>query len=280
MKSIISLSPDNNCVRRNYIILLAGLLLLFAVSSCQKDGNLVKAASVTMGSVSLISQSDNQYIVMVDGRRMGDTISNGRGIHEAIVEIKDSKQHFVIQDISAGFTLIDTLISLPSPAFTYLLLQLDPAGRPMLFSNKDDESIPGADSAKIRFIYTDPNLPDSMKMRYYYIDGNTVEYELFDSSIIYKKEIDNYITGSLLRYPGGLGVTMFGFELIDAKTGNILQPLDLDPASSKFAQGVMDQAPVLGGILRAKKQTLLLEFGGNSYLNETYKERYLFGSDE
>lgn len=247
------------------------------ISGCYKNGDLITSPPLTRGNFELRSATEDRYIVTIDGKQFGDTLFNGHRLSNILVEKAPGAQHVIIRNAGDNTVLLDSMITLETPVFSYLLLQSDPAEKPVLFSGSDDESAPGADSVKLRFIYTDQNLPDSIKMRFYYIDGNTLEFERFDSVVVYKKHMGQFITGLVERYPGA---TLYAFDVLRASDGSTLQSLDLDPSSSRFAQGVMDQAPAPGGGILAKKQTLLLEFGDNSYLIGTYKDRYLFGSNE
>lgn len=259
-------------------ITLSLITTLAFISGCQKNGDLITSPPVTRGTIELRGLTNDQYIVTIDDKQFGDTLSNGRRLSNILVEKAPGAQHVVIRNVDDKSVLLDSMIILGTPAFSYFLLQLDAAEEPALFSGSDNEIAPGGDSVKLRFIYTDTNLPDSIKMRFYYIDGNTLEFERFDSVVVYKKNMGAYITGLANRYPGG--ATSWGFDILRASDGSTLQAFDLDPSSARFAEGIMDQAPTSGGAIRARKQTLLLEFGNSSYLADTYKERYLFGSDE
>lgn len=262
---------------KNVRLILSMIVIATLTGSCHKNGGLVFFPNVSKGSIALRCIDDVRYIVSVDGKQIGDTLTNGSTITE-VIEKKTEIQRLIVRDTRDNSLVIDSLLPLPG-TFYYLLLQLEADQKPLLFSSHDDEVVPGKDSAKIRFVYTDANLPDSIRMRFYYIDGNTLEHELFDSTIVYKKQLGSYVACNAARYPGGIGFTVLGFDIIDVKTGEALQLLDLDPSSPRFLQGVMEQAPTTGNGLKAKKQTLLLEFGDNNYQSQVYKERYLFGAD-
>lgn len=258
------------------LVLFAAITAL--VSGCDHEGLLITAPSVTRGTISLLAMTDERYVVTIDDRPFGDTLrSNGQSLSGILVEKTEGPQHLVIVNVSDQSVVIDSMITLDTPGFTYLLLQLEAPAKPILLSNADSEPLPGADSVKIRFLYTDTNLPSAIKMRFYYIDEYTFETEVFDSVTLVRSTIGPYVTRALNHYPGSV---LQGFDILDASDGHVIQAFDLDPSSPRFTEGVMWTAPFFSGTLIAKKQTLLLEFGETGYLQNTYKDRYLFGSDE
>lgn len=258
-------------------IVLAVIALLG--QSCKKSGEVIEAPKVAIATFIFNTPSNIPYRLTLDGELLGDSMVNGNRISDRAVVKKDMPQHLVLTNITTNTVVLDSLIDLPTPFFSFLFLELETDSPPVLFNSSDDEPVPGTDSVAIRFLYIDTDLPDSIKMRYYDINTNTFEYAAIDSAVIRRKEMGRYYVANANKYPGGIGYTYFGFDILDAKTGAIIQPLDIDENSAGFGKGVMGTAPFSGSSLIAKKQTLMLRFGYSSFQSDLYVEQYLYGSN-
>lgn len=263
--------------KQSYFFII--VLGLFFITACQKNGELIKAPTVTLGTITSISTTNDWYIVTIDGSQMGDSLG-GANLSNIFVEKKEGPQRMVITNKKDHSVLLDTMIVLTAPSFQFVLLELSPGEKPQLFSNHDNEPAPGEDSLKMRFMYTDPKLPESIKMRFYYVDANTFAYEAFDSVVLHKKEIGPYVAAHLTKYPGGYGNTFLGYDILSTASNEIIQPLDMDPSSPRFAEGVMFNIIYSNGRPITKKATVLLRIGQNGAMEDTYIDRYLFGSDQ
>lgn len=258
------------------------LVICLLALSCQKDGKLIVPPAVTSASIEIKGATPAaKYLVYLDDVQIGDTIKNGtKGIVGLRVSKKEASQRLLIKDLTNQSTFLDTVMVLPAPSFSFLLLQINKGEKPVIFSGNEQETPPGKDSVKMRFIYSDQRLPDSIRIRFYYINPDDFTTTALGAAIVKRNQPGPFVTGTLKKYSNDITLTIYGIDISNAKTGVVIQPLNLDFNSPRFGEGVMDQAPLSSGSLITKKQTLLLEYGTSSFLSDVFKERYLIGSNE
>lgn len=260
-------------------LMIAGIFFLTA--GCQREGELEIPPAITNANIRVQPVNpDSRYLVFIDGAQIGDTLPATGSIVNYRVAKKQEAQRLEVKDIN-GEVFMDTSLVLPVPAFSFLLVQLKAGEKPLILSGDDNEPAPGADSVKWRFLYVDANLPDSIKLRYYYINVFTLGQEVFDSVVVHRNQASGYTVATQLKYSSSTWEAYWGFDIVHPSTGEIIQNLDLDAGSPHFQKGIMLEINQ-GGTLRSKKQTLLLEFGTASAgtPENVYRERFLMGSDQ
>lgn len=266
-------------IRYQSIRFLSGFILLLVMSmmpSCKK-GELEKATPVASVDIKLkTTDPDSRYLVFLDGDVISDTLNN-EGMLSKLIALEQKPQHLEVREIG-GNVLFDTTIIIQAPRLSLFLYQVNAGDPPLVLSGQDNDPFPGADSVKWRFIYMDQNLPETIKLRYYYIDAYTFITEKFDSVVIPRGQLSRYTTASLKKYSSNIDDSYWGIEIENAATGDLIQKMDLNTSSPRFLEGLLFEIRPFYW-LSNKKQTHLLNFGASIYggLPDTYYGRFLIG---
>lgn len=205
-------------------------LVLLMCYSCKKENVLIEKPSYgdVISSFAYAEKGEKYYALKVDGVIIIDSLpANGNNRVAKYTLSAGSGQHMIeLIDLEQNQVVIDSTMELKARE-TLKFIQLP--GQPVQFYGAIDAGEAPADGfRKLQFYYRNENLPDSIKVKLYLL--NAAEYPIvpvlrMESQVIKKGAFSDYYLMDAKYDPA---MEAFGFEIIDAATGDIVQGIDLN----------------------------------------------------
>lgn len=217
------------------------LIALLLVTGCKKNGELVEQNDYAILTVKLdyMVDQDNVYRIELQDNLFADGLTyadeNKRMVSEKKYIVTQDKKHFVVYENASNEKVLDTFLTLKVRDHV-TLVQLETGAAPtILTSASGDETDPDPDKTKVRFIYNDPTLPDSIHLRIYTCNVNDF-YALWDYSVdppthlftdslilnAHKDKFSEYIQLDYKKYDQSVNPSYI-LEIYDLQTGAIIQ---------------------------------------------------------
>lgn len=202
------------------------------IASCQKNGEFQENVHYSEINVAwnYNPYPAKRFSVEVDGEKITDTLlfqNSDYRYNSATKRILGNKnpKRFILKDAEAGIVLLDTMIKIEGQA-KVRLLALNETDKPIIAGETEQPTDPlTRDTARYSFIYNDPKLPDSILMKFYLSDENSLPvYDpvAFETMVLKRNEFTSYINFAFNNYRN----TVFYFTIQDAKTRNMIQDID------------------------------------------------------
>jgi hypothetical protein len=258
------------------------VVLLLTAAGCKKEGEFIKTKSYAevRAGFTYSNAVPVYYELSINNQVVQDSLiatipPAGRG--SFIEPLPGATNRLTLKEVSTGAIVLDTLISLTWQRNEIRFLQLSPDSPPFIAGGKDDiTTLPLHDSTKIRFIYTDNDLPDSIYLKMYYTQDFATLIPIDHPRFSFARNIfSSYFTVANYTLAGNI----YAFEMYNAKTDALVQKTEMDPANDSFLDGLLISADFHGSPGKLESYLLFKTISYNSpaapnYLH--YEEKFLF----
>ncbi|RPD38176.1 hypothetical protein [Chitinophaga barathri] len=213
------------------------LLTIILFASCQKKGELLTSPEYFEVTLKWFYTPNNltAYRVEVEGEKLTDSLMYGSAPYNLVTKVLSGStkgmKRLVLKVNETDSTVLDTTFEI-SGKTTLQLLAIDPTDRPQIMkgnSGGSEEADPADRSnTKIRYYYSDPKLPDSIKMIFYRGNPNvrpfTYEQPSVAELVVKRSEFSSYLDLKMDTYGRN---TYFLFQIINAQTGEMVQDISI-----------------------------------------------------
>lgn len=216
---------------------LCGFLLMALIVACKKEDRPLQQVSYgdVESSFAFAEKPEKYYALKIDGAVIIDSLpANGNNRQAKYIQHTGAAPHQVqLLDLDKGIVVIDSILPLKTREQLHFI-QL-PGERARIYTSMDDGKQPPEGYGKLQFYYTDASLPDSIRVNVYLLDASAypaVSTLRLNSGTIKKGAFSAYY---LLDERYDAATQAFGFQLLNAATGDTIQPIDMET----FAYGLL-----------------------------------------
>lgn len=279
---------------KNYLkTIFAFFSFVTIMSACQKNGELQPELSYYQIYIKWFytPNGDVPYKVEIDGLKVTDSLIFSKTeynlANKLVTDNGKKLKHLVISDADKDSIVLDTMIHINGKR-TVQLLAVSPEDRPVIMdggNNEEGEADPDSTAAKYRYYYSEPLLPDSISMEFYYCNATTRPFVLDLPSAhtltVRKGEFSDYLELDMSKYGNN---TFILFDLKDAKTDTLIQQVVVQrqiAISTGFSEAYSKNRNAGNDLSLHKFVTAILRYGGPDEATarrNRFHDLFLFGT--
>lgn len=254
------------------------LFLLFPflwLAACQKNGDLVPQPEFFEIRLTWLYTPDAEvsYSVDVEGERIKDSLVFNEGqkyANKLMPGASSGRKRIVLKVSGTDSTVLDTSVMVNGKA-DLMLLAVSPAERPSLLQGGagGDEAGPTAPNrAKHRFYYSEPLLPDSVRMEIHVCDIGSRPFTIAPtpagSLTVKRGAFSPYVELPMDVYGRN---TLYLYRLLDARDGSVVQDIEFRHATridlaAGYSESFRSNRAGNDGLPPQKLMTAVFRWGG------------------